>query len=321
MSYTHVTELERYQIEALLAAGWSQKAIAARLRRHPSTLSRELRRNRGQRGYRPAQAQRKALSRQAVSAGNAQYITSTAWRQVEGLIRRDWSPEQVSGTTGLASTERIYQYIAVDKRQGGTLWRHLRCRKKRRKRYGSGVSQRGQIKARTPISQRPGIVDKKVRIGDWEGDTVISRCDKAALVTLVERRSQRVRIRKVPNREASTVAKAISELLEPHRHCSHTLTLDNGKEFARHQAVHNTTGIDVYFADPYASWQRGLNEQINGLIRQYVPKGTSIADLSPQYIAGIERKLNNRPRKRLGYTTPLDVFNQMAQSKRVALRY
>ena len=172
-----------------------------------------------------------------------------------------------------------------------------------------------------PISERPKAVENKKRIGDWEGDTIIGAKGKGALVTLVERRSQLVKIRRVASREADVVADVVTNALKPVSRCSHTLTFDNGKEFAQHMRIQSRTGIKVYFADPYASWQRGLNEQVNGLIRQYVPKKTSLNDVSDEHIAMIEKKLNNRPRKMLGYQTPLEVFNRMAASRGVALRY
>lgn len=321
MNYHHITETERYQIYALKKAGWSQKAIAQELGRSPATISRELARNKGKRGYRPKQAQELAQARQHNSAANAPCISAASWVEIEEHLRNDLSPEQIAGRTGLASAESIYQHIYRDKAAGGDLHKHLRCRKKRRKRYASGRDCRGQIRDRVPISERPKAVEKKKRIGDWEGDTIIGSKGKGALVTLVERRSQLVKIRRVASREANVVADVVTNALKPVSRCSHTLTFDNGKEFAQHMRIQSRTGIKVYFADPYASWQRGLNEQVNGLIRQYVPKKTSLKDVSDEHIAMIEKKLNNRPRKMLGYQTPLEVFNKMAASKGVALRY
>lgn len=320
MSYHHVTEVERYQISTLLTLGVTQKAIARKLRRSPSTISRELRRNRGLRGYRPAQAQRLSEERQTLCAANAPCISIGAWHHIEKLLCQQWSPEQIAGRTGLACTTSIYHHVYRDKASGGNLHSHLRCRKKRRKRYGSGRSMRGSIANRRPLSKRPDAVDVRQRLGDWEGDTVIGKHHQRALVTLVERRSQLVRIGRVESRHAGPVASRMINLLKPVAKISHTLTLDNGKEFALHEKVEGRTGIKVYFADPYSSWQRGLNEQVNGLIRQYVPKGSSLKHLSRRDIAMIEKRLNNRPRKSLGYKTPLEVFNQMAANKGVALR-
>ncbi|MFN3714146.1 MAG: IS30 family transposase [Alcanivoracaceae bacterium] len=321
MSYHHITENERYQIYAWKKAGWTQKDIATKLKRHPSTVSRELRRNSGQRGYRPRQAQGLAQERQGRSASNARCIPASHWLRIEAHLREDWSPEQIAGRTGLGSHESIYLHVYRDKAGGGDLHQHLRCRKKRRKRYGSGRDRRGQIKGRVPISERPKAVDAKQRLGDWEGDTVIGANHRGALVTLVERRSQLARIRRVDSRDAQLVSAAVIRALTPVSRCCRTLTFDNGKEFAGHATIRDKVGTKVYFADPYASWQRGLNEQVNGLIRQYLPKGSSFATLDDKEIAMIEKKLNNRPRKMLGYQTPLEVFNRMAASKGVALRY
>lgn len=321
MIYHHVTEVERYQIAAYLTAGWTQKAIARKLARSPSTISRELRRNRGLRGYRPAQANRLYERRQDRCAANAPCISVGDWHRIEALLRQEWSPEQIAGRTRLASTESIYQHVYRDKASAGTLWRHLRCQKQRRKRYGSGRSKRGLIPNRRPLSERPKAVDQRRRLGDWEGDTVIGKGHQGALVTLAERRSQLIRLRRVECRQAEAVSKAMIRMLRPLSRVSSTITLDNGKEFALHEVVERKTRVKVYFADPYSSWQRGLNEQINGLVRQYVPKGCSMKSLSAQDIAMIEKRINNRPRKSLGYRTPLEVFNQMASAKGVALRY
>ena len=320
-SYHRITKEERYQIYALNKAGWSIKAIALDLKRSPSSISRELKRNRGQRGYRAAQAHTLAAQRQAISASNARRICPTHWPLIEAALKKDWSPEQIAGRTGLASMESIYAYVYRDKARGGMLWKHLRCQKEKRKRYGSGRDRRGQIPDRIPIAQRLPEVDAKQRLGDWEGDTIIGTRNRGAvLVTLTERRSQLVKIRKAACRRADQINQAIIDALRPLAICSHTLTVDNGKEFSGHRDIRNETGIDVYFADPYASWQRGLNEQINGLIRQYCPKGASLEHLTDEEVAMIEDKLNNRPRKTLGYRTPIEVFCELAIEKGVALR-
>lgn len=321
MSYHHITEAERYQIYAMIKAGQTNQQIAETLRRAPSSISREIRRNRGQKGYRPRQAHERAQVRQCTSAANARCISVSAWQRIEKHLREDWSPEQIAGRTGLASTESIYLHVYQDKAWNGRLWLHLRCRKQRRKRYGSGRSRRGQIIGRIPINQRPKEVEQRCRLGDWEGDTLVSRASKASLVTLAERRSQLVRIRKVQARQADQVRRAICKALRPLKAVNHTLTLDNGKEFAMHQKIRDDLGIDIYFADPYASWQRGLNEQINGLIRQYLPKGKSMKNLTDKDVSIIEKKLNSRPRKMLDYQTPIEVFNSLTKKKGVALRH
>lgn len=320
MSYHHLTEKERYQISALNKAGQSQVEIAELLGRSPATISRELRRNRGERGYRPKQAHRLASQRREVSAGNARRVSASDWLAIESKLRDDWSPEQVSGTTGLASTETIYLHVYEDKRAGGDLHTHLRCQKKRRKRYGSGRDRRGQIPNRTPISERPAVVDERARLGDWEGDLVIGHGHSGAIVTLAERRTQAVLIRKVDTKSSDTVRRAMSDMLRKVKRVSHTLTLDNGKEFTQHEKLSKDMEIETYFADPYASWQRGLNEQINGLIRQYLPKSRRFNDVTDEELALIQKKLNNRPRKGLGFNTPTQEFQMLAKDQGVALR-
>lgn len=320
MNYHHLTGEERYQISILNKAGHLQKEIAELLGRSPATVSRELRRNRGERGYRPKQAQRLACQRCQSSAGNARKINARDWLAIEAKLREDWSPEQVSGTTGLASTEAIYLHVYEDKRAGGDLHAHLRCQKKRRKRYGSGQDWRGRIPNRTPISERPAVVDERARLGDWEGDLVIGHGHSGAIVTLTERRTQAVLTRKVDTKASDSVRLAMSGMLRKFKRVSHTLTLDNGKEFSQHEQLARKTGIKTYFADPYASWQRGLNEQINGLIRQYLPKSRRFDDVTQEELALIEKKLNNRPRKTLGFNTPKQEFQALAKKQGVALR-
>lgn len=320
MSYHHLTGEERYQISALNKAGHSQIEIARLIGRSPATISRELRRNRGERGYRPKQAHRLACQRREVSAGNARRIGASDWLAIEANLRKDWSPEQVSGTTGLASAETIYLHVYEDKRAGGDLHTHLRCQKKRRKRYGSGRDRRGRIPNRTPISERPAVVDERARLGDWEGDLVIGHGHSGAIVTLAERRTQAVLIRKVDTKASDTVRRAMSDMLRKVKHVSHTVTLDNGKEFSQHEQLSKDLGIETYFADPYASWQRGLNEQINGLIRQYLPKSRRFDDVTDEELALIQKKLNNRPRKGLGFNTPTQEFQMLAKDQGVALR-
>lgn len=320
MSYHHLTGEERYQISALNKAGHSQVEIAELIGRSPATISRELRRNRGERGYRPKQAHRLACQRRAASASNARRVSASDWLAIEAKLRDDWSPEQVSGSTGLASAETIYLHVYEDKHAGGDLYTHLRCQKKRRKRYGSGRDRRGRIPNRTPISERPAVVDERARLGDWEGDLIIGHGHSGALVTLAERRTQVVMIRKVETKAADSVRLAMSGLLRRVKRVSHTLTLDNGKEFSQHEKLADDLGIKTYFADPYASWQRGLNEQINGLIRQYLPKNRRFDDVTDEELALIEKKLNNRPRKKLGFNTPKQKFQALAKNQGVALR-
>jgi IS30 family transposase len=309
-TYTQLTQEERYQIYALMKAGHTQTDIAKVLGRHKSTISRELGRNRGLRGYRPKQAQ--DLSRARNQAVNRGKFSAEQWSRVEQLLRQDWSPEQVSGwlhrEEGTSiSHEWIYQYIYADKRHGGDLHKHLRCQKARRKRYGSH-DRRGQIKDRVCIDQRPSVVERRSRVGDWEADTVIGRPGGAVLVTLAERKTRQCILALSPDKSAKAVKKAIIKALQPHLIRVHTITYDNGKEFASHTEIASALDAKGYFAHPYHSWERGLNENMNGLIRQYLPKGKSFDSLTQDDIQCIMDKLNNRPRKCLGYKTPNQLF-------------
>lgn len=315
-AYRRLTEEDRIEIYASLKAGESQAAISRALGFDKSTISRELRRNSGKRGYRAKQAHQFCLERRA--GIHRRRVSRTQWRVVEAGLRQDWSPEQIHGVMRLkglpaVSHERIYQHIYADKRAGGTLHTHLRCQKQRRKRRGV-FNRRGQIKDRVWISERPDIVETRTRIGDWEVDTVVGRKEKAALITLTERKSRLCRAVKVADRKADTACKAIQKVLSPLRAQVHTLTYDNGPEFSYHQAINRGLGSKSYFAHPYHSWERGANENMNGLLRQYFPKGRSMAKLSHAHIRNSIERLNNRPKKCLGYRTPNQVFKEETQT-------
>jgi IS30 family transposase len=232
--------------------------------------------------------------------------------RVEQLILEDWSPEQISNWLRLeedihVSHEWIYQYILRDKKRGGSLHRHLRCQKLRKKRYGS-PDRRGQIKGRVSIDERPSVVNERSRIGDWEADTVIGKQGCAVLVTLVERKTRFSVIGKALNRTAQEVTAVILRCLEPLASKVETLTYDNGKEFASHQDIAKELDAPGYFAHPYHSWERGLNENTNGLIRQYFPKGLDLSDIADAEIQAVMDKINNRPRNCLGFKTPNQLF-------------
>jgi|SRR5205085_219068 len=319
-SYRQLTQDQRYQIAACLKAGFSQSYIARQLGVDRSTIWREVNRNRSQRGYRPKQAQHLADSRCPAKA-NATRITAETWQQVEAGLQKDWSPEQVSGTLKAQgqptpSHERIYQYIYADKRQGGDLHQHLRCQKKRRKRYGK-YDRRGQLPNRKSIDERPAIVATKERLGDWEADTIIGKNHQQALVSLVERQSKLTLLAKVERHTEAAVKQAMINLLKPLADCVHTITSDNGREFAAHEAIAEALAADFYFAHPYHSWERGLNENTNGLVRQYFPKGSDFTAITDQEVQAVAERLNERPRKTLGYQTPNAVF---FNSSPVALR-
>jgi IS30 family transposase len=305
--YAQLTREQRYQIKALLDMACTQTQISHLLGVHKSTISRELQRNRGQRGYRPKQAHQFALQRR--QKGRARIGTDT-WALVEAKLRQEWSPEQIAGRfreQGIAiSHEHIYQYVYADKRVGGDLWKHLRCQKKRRKRYG-GYDRRGKIPARKSIEERPAIVDRRERIGDWEIDTIVGKGHQGALVTLTERRSRFTLLRKVNQKSAEQVAQAVTDLLSWVQNLK-TITSDNGKEFAAHQSLSRKLLIDFYFAHPYASWERGTNENTNGLIRQYLPKERGLTTVTTEEEIMIMDRLNLRPRKCLDFSTPFEVF-------------
>jgi len=312
--YSQLTQEQRYHISALYKAGNFQTSIADELKVHKSTISRELRRNLGNKGYKPKQAHKIALDRRGCAKKHTKF-TEELKQIVTEKILLDWSPDQISGYLKLhniaeISHERIYQFLLADKKAGGDLYTHLRhSGKKRKKRYGS-KDRRGQIKNRVSIDNRPKIVDKKQRIGDWEGDTIIGKQQQKAIVTLVDRASKVVRIGPVATKHSEIVAAIITDLLTPMRQISHTVTLDNGKEFSAHEKIAKSLSIDIYFAHPYSSWERGANENTNGLIRQYIPKGSSFENIPNERIEFIEDRLNNRPRKSLGYWTPNEVYQQ-----------
>ena len=311
-SYTQLTQDQRYQIYAFLKAGFSQTAIASEIGVHKSTVSRELSRNRGQKGYRPKQAHRQALERRAKACKFVK-MTSALIPLIEDLICQDFSPEQVCGFLCRQhniriSHESIYRHVLKDKARGGDLYLHLRhSRKKRKKRYGS-YDRRGQIQGRVSIDERPSIVDAKKRLGDWEIDTIIGKNHKGVLLSIVERKSKFTLIRKVQRKQADLVAEAAIHLLQAYKGKVLTITADNGKEFAHHEHIKEQLKTDVYFAHPYHSWERGLSENTNGLIRQYFPKGMSFETIKESHVQMAMDRLNNRPRKTLGYKTPVEVF-------------
>ncbi len=319
MSYTQLTREQRYQIYALMKAGHNQTRIAAVINCHKSTISRELRRNRGLKGYRPYQADELAYDRQC--AAYRSRIAWQTWQQVERLLGQDWSPEQIAGRLKLeqqptVSHECIYLYVYADKRRGGTLHQHLRSQKKQRKRY-SGYLRRGQIPNRISIDKRPQIVANKGRLGDWEADTIVGARHKGGILSVVERKSKLTRLRKLATKGAAEMKDNAILLLAPLAAKVHTITVDNGKEFCEHELIAAGLNARLYFAHPYSSWERGLNENTNGLVRQYFPKKYEFARITNQDLQQVEDLLNNRPRKTLGYRTPNEVF---FKQRSVALR-
>ena len=311
MSYTQLAQEQRYQIYALLKMGHSQTEIAMNIGVNKSTISRELHRNRGKRGYRPKQAHRFAVKRRRNAV--QKQISAETWLFIEQLLRQDWSPEQVSdwlteNTEITVSHEWIYQHIYMDKRSGGDLHKHLRCQKKRRRRVGE-YDRRGKIPNQVSIEERPEIVDRRARIGDWEADTIIGAGKKGAIVTLVERKSRFTLLKRVARRTADAVEEAIVDLLKPYQALTHTITFDNGKEFTNHQAIAEKLDAKMFFAHPYASWERGTNENTNGLVRQYFPKGSDFTTITDEEVLFVKERLNHRPRKCLDFQMPAMVFS------------
>ena len=310
MNYKQLAREQRYQIYALKKAGQNQSQIALVVGCHKSTISRELQRNCGQRGYYPLLADKAAHKRHREAYHPR--ITTETWQQVELLLGQQWSPEQITGRLKLerlpsVSHERIYVYIYADKRRGGTLHSHLRSQKKQRKRY-SGYIRRGQIPNRISIDKRPKIVATKGRFGDWEADTIVGARHKGGILSIVERKSKLTRLSKLATKAAAEMKYACVALLAPLAARVHTITVDNGKEFCDHKHIAARLQARIYFAHPYASWERGLNENTNGLVRQYFPKKYEFARISEKDLQQVEDLLNNRARKTLGYRTPNEVF-------------
>jgi IS30 family transposase len=255
------------------------------------------------------------LCKRKKNCRNARRIDEADWAKVSDYLRMDLSPQQAIERLSLEAQEKIkishetvYLRIYADRRAKGTLIKHLRGQKPYRKRYASGAQRRGAIKNRVCIDERPDIVDQKIRIGDWEGDTVIGKNQQGVVITLVDRASRFTLATKRHSKHAKGVTTSINRLLEPHREQCHTLTFDNGKEFAGHEAIAAHLQADVYFAHPYHSWERGLNENTNGLLRQYFPKKTNLKNITEDELQIAIHKLNHRPRKCLGYRTPFEVF-------------
>lgn len=310
MGYHQLTTRERYLIVEHKSMGRSIRQIGEALCRSASTISRELRRNadRSDGRYRVEKADSYARARRWRSRQGSQFKASEV-AQVHDLIGRKWSPEQVSGRLrkrrGLRiGTSTIYRWLAKDKARGGTSWLQTR-QLSRRYRKGYRVKDlRGKISGKRPLSERPQQANDRSEVGHLEGDTVMGKDGRHCLLTLVDRKTRRVRIVKLPARQASEVNKALIREVRSGRLKIKSLTLDNGTEFHGFKELEDKLGIKVYFAQPYHSWERGTNENTNGLIRQYLPKGSCFKSLTQRHCDKIERELNDRPRKILGFNTP-----------------
>ena len=292
--------------------------------KHKSTVYREINRNSDKRNgvYKSELAEKKCRERHKHKHKHKRFTSETE-QNIEALLIEDYSPEQVVGyykNKGIScvSHERIYQHIWEDKKKKGELHTHLRRQGRKYRKRGNSKDNRGIIKGRIDIEKRPSIVDKRIRFGDLEVDLIIGANHKSVIVTINDRASGVLKMKKVKSKDAKLVAQAIKELLEQWMPYLFTITSDNGKEFARHKDIAEFLNIDFYFAKPYHSWERGSNENLNGLIRQYIKKKTDFRTLSDKYIKSIETKLNNRPRKRYNYENPIFVMEKLLFNKSVA---
>jgi transposase, IS30 family len=308
-SYHQLTQGQRYQISALQSLGHSYTEIAQVIRVHKSTISREIARNSSVRSYQPLPAQQKALHRRRPPVYR---ISAEVWEHVYRLLQQDWSPEQISGRLKREhqirlSPEWIYQYVFANRRLGGTLFQHLRQLRKRKKR-GRASGRQGRLPNIISIDLRPAIVNRRSRLGDWEVDTLLGQRAGNVLVTLTERKSRLTLLAIADRQSSAAVRRQICRLLLPYQEKVFSLTSDNGKEFSEHEEIARTLGVSFYFAHPYSAWERGTNENTNGLLRQYFPKHASLQGISETQVEAVMHKLNDRPRKTLGFRTPFEVF-------------
>jgi len=309
--YKQLTSEQRYTISVLLQNRTKQKEIAKAINVSPSTVSREIRRNSGVRGrYNWETAQANAVQTKRRKPGNHSINKDVMEEARHLLVTEQWSPEQISGVLAkdgkYISHETIYRMIRKDKAEGGTLYKHCRHKLKRRARPVGG--RRISIPNRTSISERPAEVDGK-RFGDFEMDTIVGRGNHGAIVTLIERSTNMLFMRKLKKgKNAKELARTVIHLLSPFKEHVKSITTDNGTEFACHEMIGKSLGVTIYFADPYASWQKGAIENANGLIRQYVPKTETFEHVSHQQITKYSKKINIRPRKKLEFKTPHECF-------------
>lgn len=309
-----ITEVQRYQIESFLKAGKSKEYIAQELKLHRSSIYREVKRNALKRGgYNAKRAQKlcdEKKERFARKRGFTQSIEAKARKYIE---KEQWSPGQIVGhcrknDIPMVSHERIYQFVRGDKANGGTLYKNLRHRLKHRKRPVGG-GKHISIKDRVSIEERPEIINNKERFGDWEIDTIIGKGQKGAIVTIVERKTAFFMMRKLTlGKNAEGLSETVVDMLLPYKNSVHSITSDNGTEFAGHKIIAEKLNALFFFAHPYSSWERGLSEYTNKLIRQYVPKKSNFDDFNDQCLIDIQYKINRRPRERLSFDSPKDLF-------------
>ena len=315
IKYKHISNEQRYQISVLLKAGHKVSFIAEKLNLHRSTVYRELKRNSRQRGsYDPYFANQYSDIRKERFSNTRKLNSRMISFIKEKLENQQWSPEQIKGycdknNIPMVSHERIYQFIYADQSQGGDLYKHLRTgNNKYMKRYRKHKNRQIIIKNKVSIDHRPPIINNKERFGDWEIDTIVGKNHKGAIITVVERKSNFLLIRKLKNKNASEVAMQTIRMLAPYKDLVHSITSDNGTEFAKHEYIAKKLNAKFYFAHPYSSWERGLNEYSNKLIRQYIPKKSDFNDFSNMDIFQINNKLNSRPRKLLCFSNPSEIL-------------
>lgn len=311
---SHLTVEDREIIAHMQHSGKTQTEIAERLGRSKSTISRELKRNRSRNGYWAVAGQKKADDRRSDRPWTPKFKRRELRKYVADRLRQFWSPDQIAELSKMdfpddwkkqISDQSIYDWIEAEEAAGRDWRRFLRRAGKKRPR----PENQGRIPGATSIEGRPPVVDRRERFGDWEGDTVVGAGRRGGLLTLVERKSGYTMMARVDDLKAPTVCGTARELYAEIPPVLHkTLTLDNGKEFAEHERLAKNAKVEIFFAQPYCAWQRGTNENTNGLIRQFFPKGTDLASVSPARIAKVQHLLNNRPRKRLGYRTPCEIL-------------
>lgn len=314
MNYQQLTEGRRYQISGLLEQGISVPEIANTVKCHRSTIYRELKRSGKEEQYLPDRAHQLAVVRRRQA--RKYRIPQPRIDFVELLLTIDWSPEQISNVLTRAgakvSHEWIYRFVARNKRHGGKLFRHLR---QGHKRYRRGKKEKAPaIKNAVSIDERPEVVESRERFGDWEIDTVLGKQGTGAVVTILERKTRFYLTKKVPSKSAKDVTKTTIEMLLPYKQFVHTITADNGREFAGHEEIAEALEAEVYFAHPYSSWERGANENANGLLRQYVKKGTDLRTVSDGDINRAQQRINYRPKKCLGFKQPAVIFKEMIEA-------
>lgn len=314
MAYYQITSEERYMLSSMRMQGYSNAQIARKLGRHRSTIGREIKRNsaRYDNCYRPSIADERTRGRRSRSRRNQQF-TRADFKRVDALIKLKWSPEQIAGRLRdngelAISHETIYRHIWNDRKRGGLLYQSLRCAKKQRRKRYQHYDSRGRLAGKRHISERPNAAEKRSRIGHWEINTVMGRGSKDCIISLVDRKTGFLAIGKLQARNTQQTAQRTTQMIHKNQPAFRTITADNGTEFHTYKDIEKATGVKFYFATPHHSWERGTNENTNGLIRQYLPKGTSMENLTQHQCNAIAEKLNNRPRKRHNYKTPKELF-------------